>query len=87
MLIFVGVCPDREISDMMINIFGRYNYATKKMDRMMYWSPKLKHSNIYLDRRTVEGKQLSASELAKIALKMISRDPATKLTQWMVSCF
>lgn len=64
----------------MVNAFGEWNFATKKVKRMLYWMPKLKHSNKYLDRRHVEGKSLSPSELAGIALKMMSRDAASSIS-------
>ncbi|KAK6750621.1 hypothetical protein RB195_002537 [Necator americanus] len=75
-----GVQPDKEIHDIVVNAFGEWNFATRKVKRMLYWMPKLKYSNKYLDRRDVEGKGLSAPELAGIALKMMSRDPGTELT-------
>ncbi|CAI5448542.1 unnamed protein product [Caenorhabditis angaria] len=87
-----GVQPDKEIHDIVVNAFGEWNFATKKVKRMLYWMPKLKHSNKYLDRRHVEGKSLSPSELAGIALKMMSRDPAAAISllklpedAWMVT--
>ncbi|VDK86832.1 unnamed protein product [Litomosoides sigmodontis] len=75
-----GVQPDKEIHDLVVNAFGEWNYVTKKAKRMMYWMPKLKHSNAYLDRRKIEGKKLSAIDLGYLALKMISRDPSTRIT-------
>ncbi|EFO22334.2 hypothetical protein LOAG_06152 [Loa loa] len=75
-----GVQPDKEIHDLVVNAFGEWNYATKKVKRMLYWMPKLKHSNTYLDRRKIEGKKLSAVDLGYLALKMISRDPGTRIT-------
>ncbi|CAL2040906.1 unnamed protein product [Caenorhabditis brenneri] len=75
-----GVQPDKEIHDIVVNAFGEWNFATKKVKRMLYWMPKLKHSNRYLDRRHVEGRSLSPSELAGLALKMMSRDPATSIS-------
>lgn len=44
----------------------------------MYWMPKLKHSNTYLDRRLIEGKDLDRVGLAYLALKMMSRDFGTR---------
>ncbi|KAF1758115.1 hypothetical protein GCK72_014573 [Caenorhabditis remanei] len=75
-----GVQPDKEIHDIVVNAFGEWNFATKKVKRMLYWMPKLKHSNKYLDRRSVEGRSLTPSELAGIALKMMNRDPATSIS-------
>lgn len=89
-----GVQPDKELHDIVASIFGQWNFATKKAKRMLYWMPKLKHANKYLDRRHVEGwklfdwlfdrgeivdQNLSAAELAGIALKMMNRDPGAEL--------
>ncbi|GMR45483.1 hypothetical protein PMAYCL1PPCAC_15678, partial [Pristionchus mayeri] len=74
-----GVQPDKEIHDIVVNAFGEWNFATKKIKRMMYWMPKLKYSNKYIDRRDIEGKNLTAAELSGYALKMMARDPATIL--------
>uniref|UniRef100_F1L975 Evolutionarily conserved signaling intermediate in Toll pathway n=1 Tax=Ascaris suum TaxID=6253 RepID=F1L975_ASCSU len=65
---------------------------------MLYWMPKLKHSNKYLDRRSIEGREVGDVELAFIALKMMARDPGTAFSyvtvkdcelpeseRWMVS--
>lgn len=90
-----GVQPDKELHDIVASIFGQWNFATKKAKRMLYWMPKLKHANRYLDRRHVEGwklfyrlvdrgeivdQNLSAAELAGIALKMMNRDPGAELS-------
>lgn len=68
----------------MSNAFGEYNFATKKAKRMLYWMPKIKHTNPYLDRRHVENKDLSDVELARIALKMICRDAGTTFSYFKV---
>lgn len=47
---------------------------------MLYWMPKLKNTNNYLDRRLIENKNLTIPELARIVLKMMCRDAGTKLT-------
>ncbi|PAV57462.1 hypothetical protein WR25_26886 isoform A [Diploscapter pachys] len=75
-----GVQPDKELHDIVASIFGQWNFATKKAKRMLYWMPKLKHANKYLDRRHVEDQNLSAAELAGIALKMMNRDPGAELS-------
>ncbi|VDN03026.1 unnamed protein product [Thelazia callipaeda] len=77
---FPRVQPDKEMHDLVVNIFGEWNYASKKMKRMMYWMPKLKYSNTYLDRRKVEEHNLGNIEFSYLALKMISRDPGTRIT-------
>uniref|UniRef100_A0A1I7YPU6 Evolutionarily conserved signaling intermediate in Toll pathway, mitochondrial n=1 Tax=Steinernema glaseri TaxID=37863 RepID=A0A1I7YPU6_9BILA len=74
-----GVQPDKEVHDIVANAFGEWNFATKKIKRMLYWMPKLKHSNKYLDRRTVENKNLTGIEMAAVALKMMARDPGTDI--------
>lgn len=75
-----GVQPDKEIHDIVANAFGEWNFATRKIKRMLYWMPKLKHTNKYLDRRHVENQKLDEVQLAKIALKMMCRDPGTTFT-------
>uniref|UniRef100_A0A914ZT61 Evolutionarily conserved signaling intermediate in Toll pathway, mitochondrial n=1 Tax=Parascaris univalens TaxID=6257 RepID=A0A914ZT61_PARUN len=72
-----GVQPDKEVHDIVANAFGEWNFATRKIKRMLYWMPKLKHSNKYLDRRCIEGRDVGVVELAFIALKMMARDPGT----------
>uniref|UniRef100_A0A914V6P7 ECSIT N-terminal domain-containing protein n=1 Tax=Plectus sambesii TaxID=2011161 RepID=A0A914V6P7_9BILA len=78
-----GCEPDKEISDMVGLVFGQWNFASKKMKRMMYWRMKLRHSNPFVDRRDIEGKQLRPSSLAKWAMKMICRDPGTVIYEWL----
>ncbi|XGW25709.1 hypothetical protein V3C99_006819, partial [Haemonchus contortus] len=75
-----GVHPDKEIHDIVVNAFGEWNFATRKIKRMLYWMPKLRYSNKYLDRRIVEGKSLTAAELAGVALKMMCPDPGTAIS-------
>lgn len=54
---------------------------------MLYWMPKLRYTNKYLDRRDVENKKLDDTQLARIALKMMCRDPGTSLTYLKVCLF
>jgi len=75
-----GVQPDKEVHDIVANAFGEWNFATRKIKRMLYWMPKLKHTNKYLDRRHIENQKLDDIQLAKIALKMMCRDPGTTFT-------
>ncbi|KAK5974723.1 Evolutionarily conserved signaling intermediate in Toll pathway mitochondrial [Trichostrongylus colubriformis] len=75
-----GVHPDKEIHDIVVNAFGEWNFATKKIKRMLYWMPKLRYTNKYLDRRNVEGKSLTPAELAGVALKMMCPDPGTAVS-------
>ena len=78
--------PDKEVHDIIVNIFGDWNFSTRKIKRMLYWMPKLKHTNHYLDRRDVEGKALNAMELARLALKTMCRDSGTQFTYLKVPC-
>jgi signaling intermediate in Toll pathway protein len=80
-----GVHPDKEIHDIVANAFGEWNFATRKIKRMLYWMPKLRYTNKYLDRRDVENKKLDDTQLARIALKMMCRDPGTSLTYLKVN--
>lgn len=80
----LGVQPDKEVHDIVANAFGQYNFATKKAKRMLYWMPKIKHTNPYLDRRHVENQDLSDVDLARIALKMICRDAGTNFSYFKV---
>nr|CAD2181612.1 unnamed protein product [Meloidogyne enterolobii] len=77
-----GVLPDKEIHDIMEKRFGTWGYATKKVKRQLYWLPKLKYTNHYLDRRLVEGKKLMDVELARVALKTMCRDAGTQITSF-----
>uniref|UniRef100_A0A914ICW5 Evolutionarily conserved signaling intermediate in Toll pathway, mitochondrial n=1 Tax=Globodera rostochiensis TaxID=31243 RepID=A0A914ICW5_GLORO len=77
-----SVQPDKEMHDLVASIFGKWNYATRKAKRQLYWLPKLKHTNKYLDRRVVENKKLEAVELAQIALRMMCRDAGTQISSF-----
>ncbi|CAJ0587438.1 unnamed protein product, partial [Mesorhabditis spiculigera] len=72
-----GVHPDKEVHDIVVNAFGEWNFASRKIKRMLYWMPKLRYSNKYIDRRQIENKKLSPEQLAGLALKMMSRDPGS----------
>uniref|UniRef100_A0A0K0FVK5 Evolutionarily conserved signaling intermediate in Toll pathway, mitochondrial n=1 Tax=Strongyloides venezuelensis TaxID=75913 RepID=A0A0K0FVK5_STRVS len=75
-----GVQPDREVHDIVALTFGEWNFATKKAKRMLFWNPKLRHTNKYLDKRDIDNKNLNKLELAELALKMISRDAGTNIS-------
>ncbi|KAI1715709.1 evolutionarily conserved signaling intermediate in toll pathway domain-containing protein [Ditylenchus destructor] len=75
-----NVYPDQEFYSMVVAIFGEWNYATKKVNRMFYWMPRLKNTNKYLDWRKVDNQHLKDAELARIALQMICRDAGTVFT-------
>ena len=82
---FSGVQPDKEVHDIVVNAFGDWNYSTKKIKRMLYWMPKLKYTNKYLDRRDVEHQDLSLVEMARVALRMMCRDAGTVISYLKVS--
>lgn len=71
--------PDKEVYDIMVSRFGKYNWATNKIKRMLYWMPKIKNTNKYLDRREVENQNISDIEIARKALTMICRDAGTAI--------
>ncbi|KAI3411933.1 hypothetical protein GPALN_001991 [Globodera pallida] len=77
-----SVQPDKEMHDLVASIFGKWNYATRKAKRQLYWLPKLRHTNKYLDRRVVENKKLEEVELAQIALRMMCRDAGTQISSF-----
>ncbi|CAD5218485.1 unnamed protein product [Bursaphelenchus okinawaensis] len=74
------VYPDKEVDDIVSASFGPWTTVGKKVKRQLYWLPKLRYTNKYLDVRKVENKDLSFLELAKLALDMISRDPGKEIT-------
>ncbi|CEF70225.1 Evolutionarily conserved signaling intermediate in Toll pathway, mitochondrial [Strongyloides ratti] len=75
-----GVQPDKDVHEIVALTFGQWNFATKKIKRMLYWMPKIRHTNKYLDKREIDNKKLNAMELAELALKMMSRDAGTKIS-------
>uniref|UniRef100_A0A0N5C0L6 Evolutionarily conserved signaling intermediate in Toll pathway, mitochondrial n=1 Tax=Strongyloides papillosus TaxID=174720 RepID=A0A0N5C0L6_STREA len=75
-----GVQPDKEIHDIVALTFGEWNFATKKAKRMLFWNPKIRHTNKYLDGRDIDNKNLNKLELAELALKMMSRDAGTNFS-------
>ena len=83
----LDVQPDKEFHDMAVAIFGKWNYATKKVNRMLYWMPKMRNTNKYLDWRKVDNQNLKAAELARIALQMICRDAGTVFSYVKVTLF
>uniref|UniRef100_A0A0N4ZJC7 Evolutionarily conserved signaling intermediate in Toll pathway, mitochondrial n=1 Tax=Parastrongyloides trichosuri TaxID=131310 RepID=A0A0N4ZJC7_PARTI len=74
------VYPDKEVHDIVSLTFGEWNFATKKIKRMLYWMPKLRHTNKYFDLRLIENKKCDNITLAKLALEMMSRDAGTEVT-------
>ncbi|XP_044760666.1 evolutionarily conserved signaling intermediate in Toll pathway, mitochondrial-like isoform X1 [Coccinella septempunctata] len=75
-----GVMPDREIQDLLINIFGKRAFPLRKYWRMMYWMPKFKHANPFPVPADLTNDVL---ELAKMAIARISGvDPQVEITEY-----
>lgn len=79
---FVGVMPDPEIEQMLLNIFGRRGHPLRKYWRMMYWMPKFKHLSPWPIPNPLPN---DAYELARIAVARIcSVDLQSKVTIYQV---
>ncbi|XP_021000895.2 evolutionarily conserved signaling intermediate in Toll pathway, mitochondrial [Parasteatoda tepidariorum] len=76
---YYGVCPDREMVEIVKNVFGKSSHVYKKLVRMMYWMPKLKNINPYL---MPDPMPADPRELARLALKKMSVDIRTKITEY-----
>lgn len=67
--------------------FGDWSHATKKVRRMLYWYPRLRYTNKYLDRKLLDKRHMNLTfmQLAKMGLEMISRDKGSTITFSRVS--
>jgi hypothetical protein len=76
-----------ETFDIVKDRFGGWAFATKKIRRMMYWYPRLRYTNKYLDRKLQDNRyaDVSFAELAKMGLEMMSRDKGAEITYSTVS--
>lgn len=79
---------DQEVLDLVKERFGAWAFATKKVRRMMFWLPRLRYTNKYLDRTLQEQRhtELSFAQLAKMGLEQMSRDKGATITYSKV-CF
>ena len=76
-LISLGVMPDQEMERMVLNIFGRHGFPTKKLMRMNYWMPKFKNLSPWPLPENIPSSSL---EIAKLAVqRMCSVDPASEI--------
>jgi signaling intermediate in Toll pathway protein len=52
-----GVIPDKELFNIMCDRFGKWNFCVKKVNRQLYWLPKLKHTNkwVCLEEKEMDG--------------------------------
>ena len=82
MIEFSGVYPDREVGELLRNIFGKYSMPASKYARMQYWMPKFKHINPWpYPRQGVPDK----IESSKLALKIMgSPDVENEITVFEV---
>lgn len=62
----VGVIPDHEMQDILVNTFGRRGHPVLKYWRMMYWMPKFKNASPWLLPNPVPQDSL---ELARLAVE------------------
>lgn len=76
---FIGIMPDKEMKELILNIFGKSSHVYKKYARMMYWMPKFKNLNPYLLPDPLPS---DVRELARLALKKMSVDTRTKITEY-----
>lgn len=82
-ILFLGVMPDSELEQMLLNIFGRRGIPLRKYWRMMYWMPKFKNLSPWPLPESLPDNTL---ELANLAIQRItSVDPDTKIDVWQVT--
>ncbi|GIY83680.1 evolutionarily conserved signaling intermediate in Toll pathway, mitochondrial [Caerostris darwini] len=76
---YSGVCPDKELGEIIVASFGKSSHVYKKYARMMYWMPKLRNINPFMlpDPLPDDGR-----ELAKLALYKMSVDKRTKIEEY-----
>ena len=68
---------------MVLNIFGRHGFPTKKLRRMTYWMPKFKNLSPWALPEKIPNSNL---EIAKLAVqRMGSVDPATVIEIFQTS--
>lgn len=78
-----GVEPDMEMEKLVIDIFSRKSAPWRKVARQIYWFGKFRNANPYPIPEDIDN--LSALELAKIAIKRMCPDLQTTLTVMSVS--
>jgi evolutionarily conserved signaling intermediate in Toll pathway len=79
----LGVIPDYEMEDMLINIFGRRGHPVRKFWRMMYWMPKFKNLSPWPVPNPPPNEPF---ELAKLAVeRMCSVDLQSKIDIFQTS--
>lgn len=76
--------PDKEMKEIIINAYGRSSHVYKKYSRMMYWMSKFKNLNPYLLPNPLPD---DVQELARLALKKMSVDTRTKISEYDASIY
>ena len=73
--------------DIVVATFGKYMLASRKVMRMLYWLPRLRYYNKYLDKKLLDNRHIDLSfvERARMALEMMSRDKGAVVTYSKVS--
>jgi len=81
------VYPDIEVFEIVKSVFGDWSMATKKIRRMLYWNPRLRYTNKYLDRKLQDSRHMDLSfvQRARMALEMMSRDKGVMISYSKVS--
>ncbi|GFW66235.1 evolutionarily conserved signaling intermediate in Toll pathway, mitochondrial [Trichonephila clavipes] len=79
---YSGICPDKEMGDIIQTSFGKSSHVYKKYARMLYWMPKLKNINPYMLPDPIPD---DIQELARLALKKMSVDKRTKIEEYDAS--
>ncbi|XP_054710860.1 evolutionarily conserved signaling intermediate in Toll pathway, mitochondrial-like [Uloborus diversus] len=76
---YSGICPDKEMGEIIRASFGRSSHVYKKYARMLYWMPKLKNINPY---QMPDPMPSDVRELARLALKKMSVDKRTTIVEY-----
>lgn len=73
-----GVEPDHEMERLVVDIFGQNSAVWRKVARQLYWFSKFRNANPYPLPENID--DLSAIDLARLALQRMCPDLQTKIT-------
>ncbi|XP_029310227.1 LOW QUALITY PROTEIN: evolutionarily conserved signaling intermediate in Toll pathway, mitochondrial [Cottoperca gobio] len=78
-----GITPNMETKVLLVQIFGLKGHPVRKLQRLMYWFPKFKHTNPF-----PIPKELSEDpvDLARFSLTRITNDRDAKVTVYQLPC-
>ena len=79
-----GVLPDRELENLIIDIFTKYSHPWRKCGRMTYWMTKFYNASPF---PLPDPLPYDALELALLAIKRMCIDVQTKISVYSVSNF